>query len=72
MDFIHDNCLQPLGEPAAVVEHGAQDLGGADETGRLRVQLGVPRQQTDLELRPQLAVLLVRERLHWRGVDHPA
>ena len=73
MDLIQDDGPQSLREPEAVVEHRAQDLGGTDQTWRLRVQLSVPRQQTHgPEPRVQLAVFLIRESLHGGGVDHPA
>ena len=64
--LVHHDGVQPRERGRPLVQHVAEDLGGHDDHGRLRVDRVVAREETD---RPravfgdEVAVLLVRQSL---------
>lgn len=70
MNFIENDPSHFLENLGASVEHSAENLGGHDEARGIRAERDVAGHQADvLELLAELSVLLVAQRLQWRGVD---
>ena len=70
MDLVEDDPGHLAHDFGAAVQHGAQDLGGHDQTAGGGVDGDVARHQADVaELSFEVAVLLVAEGLDGAGVD---
>ena len=68
--FVENDPFEIVQGLRASVQHGAQYLGGHDETGRVGRYLYVAGDETHVvEYALELAELLIGERLDWRRVD---
>ena len=74
MHLVEDHPLDLADDLAPSVEHVAQDLSRHHQARGVHVDIAVARHQPDLlvtKLRRELPVLLIRQRLDRRCVDHP-